>query len=127
MTNAFLEHVNITVSDPARTTKMLEDIFGWHIRWSGPSALGGESIHVGTDTHYIAVYSREKLRTHKMRNGAYVANLNHIAIVVDDLDATEKRVKEAGYEPHNHADYEPGKRFYFHDHDGIEFEVVNYG
>ncbi|MEM7190453.1 MAG: VOC family protein, partial [Pseudomonadota bacterium] len=23
-------------------------------------------------------------------------------------------------------DYEPGRRFYFADHDGIEFEVVSY-
>ncbi|MGJ8556368.1 MAG: VOC family protein, partial [Sulfitobacter geojensis] len=26
----------------------------------------------------------------------------------------------------NHADYEPGRRFYFHDTDGVEFEVVQY-
>ncbi|MEC7669548.1 MAG: VOC family protein, partial [Pseudomonadota bacterium] len=28
--------------------------------------------------------------------------------------------------PHNHADYEPGKRFYFDTPDGIEIEVVSY-
>jgi glyoxylase I family protein len=27
---------------------------------------------------------------------------------------------------HNHDDYEPGRRFYYNDEDGIEFEVVNY-
>ena len=32
-----------------------------------------------------------------------------------------------GYEPCNHADYDPGRRFYFDDEDGIEFEVVSYG
>ena len=36
-------------------------------------------------------------------------------------------VVEAGFKPINHADYEPGRRFYFHDHDGIEYEVVSYG
>lgn len=46
--------------------------------------------------------------------------------VVDDLDATEKKVAAAGFEPHSHADYEPGRHFYFHDDDGIEFEVVSY-
>ena len=52
--------------------------------------------------------------------------LNHVGIVVDDLDTAEQRVSAAGYEPHSHADYEPGRRFYFHDDDGIEFEVVSY-
>ncbi len=31
-----------------------------------------------------------------------------------------------GSQTHSHADYEPGRRFYFHDEDGIEFEVVSY-
>ena len=31
-----------------------------------------------------------------------------------------------GYEPFSHADYEPGRRFYFLDRDGIEFEVISY-
>ena len=44
----------------------------------------------------------------------------------DDLDAADERVRAAGFEPHSHADYEPGRRFYFHDADGIEWEVVSY-
>lgn len=51
--------------------------------------------------------------------------LNHIAVVVDDLDAAEARVSDAGCEPRVHADCEPGPRFYFYD-DGLEFEVVSY-
>ena len=52
--------------------------------------------------------------------------LNHIGVVVDDLGAVEARVKAAGLVPHSHADYEPGRRFYFDDHDGTEWEVVSY-
>ena len=33
---------------------------------------------------------------------------------------------EAGLKPFNHADYEPGRRFYFFDWDHIEWEVVSY-
>ena len=47
-------------------------------------------------------------------------------MVVDDLDAAERLVLDAGLETFNHADYEPGRRFYFFDWDGIEFEVVSY-
>jgi len=46
--------------------------------------------------------------------------------VVDDLDAVETRVKDAGFATHSHADYEPGRRFYFNDADNIEIEVVTY-
>ena len=58
MQNSFIEHVNLTVSDPKRTAAMLHDIFGWTIRWEGPSLGDGYTVHVGTDTHYLAVYSR---------------------------------------------------------------------
>ena len=52
--------------------------------------------------------------------------LNHVALEVDDLDGAEAVVKKAGLVPFNHADYDPGRRFYFFDWDGIEWEVVCY-
>jgi lactoylglutathione lyase len=52
--------------------------------------------------------------------------LNYIALVVDDLDLIEAQVRKAGFTPHSHADYAPGRRFYFKDHDEIEYEVVQY-
>jgi catechol 2,3-dioxygenase-like lactoylglutathione lyase family enzyme len=52
--------------------------------------------------------------------------LNHIGVEVEDLDATEARVIAAGLTPFSHGEYEPGRRFYFFDPDGIEFEVVSY-
>ncbi len=41
MPNGFLEHVNITVSDPDRSSALLQELCGWHERWRGPSQLGG--------------------------------------------------------------------------------------
>ena len=49
------------------------------------------------------------------------------AWVVDDLDAAEAVIKDAGLIPFSHDDYEPGRRFYFHEENGIEIEVVSYG
>jgi glyoxylase I family protein len=125
MTQAFIEHVNITVGDPDRTAAMLSAVFGWKERWRGNSALGGRTIHVGTDRDYLAVYTEEDsdgtAKTH--RKGA---PLNHIGIQVDDLDAVEARVIEQGLTPFSHGDYEPGRRFYFLDENGIEFEIVSY-
>ena len=49
-----------------------------------------------------------------------------LGILVDDLDATEQKILAAGYRTHSHQTYDPGSRFYFHDHDDIEWEVVSY-
>ena len=118
----FLEHANITVSDPDRLSALLQELCGRHERWRGPSQLGGRTIHVGNDRDYLALYTNDG------RGGPFAkgAPLNHIALAVDDLDAAETVVVAAGLEPFNHGDYEPGRRFYFYDWDGIEFEIVSY-
>ncbi len=126
MSEGRLEHVNITVRDPAATAAWLCELFGWHIRWQGSAIHGGHTIHVGADDNYLAVYSQGNPGE---RNDSYTTRggLNHVGVVVDDLDAVEEKVHKAGFKTHSHADYEPGRRFYFHDDDGIEFEVVSYG
>lgn len=128
MQSAFLEYANITVSNIGRTSAMLCDLFGWHVRWKGEkgqSIDGGTSWHVGNDSSYLALYSKGGDRA---AGNSYVTvgGLNHLAVVVEDLDATEAKVRAFGLTPHSHYDYEPGRRFYFDDADGIEFEVVSY-
>ncbi len=120
-----IEHVNVTVTDPERTSTLMQTLFDWHIRWRGPAQNGGYTIHIGTNEHYLALYA-----TGNRARAAEVfpkgRPLNHIGVEVDDLDATEARVVAAGLKPFSHADYEPGRRFYFLDLDGIEYEVVSY-
>ena len=122
---AQIEHVNLTVSDPERSAALLARMFDWRVRWAGPAMAGGRTVHVGSEDQYLALYAR------KDGDGAPLAwpkgaPLNHVAITVGDLDAAERRVRDAGLTPFNHGDYEPGRRFYFLDPDGIEFEVVSY-
>lgn len=126
MTSIRLEHVNITVSDPLKTAKMLDDLFGWKIRWQGDSLGGGFTVHVGTDTQYLALYNPNDTISAGDSSYRTIAGFNHVALVVDDLDAVEAAVIKAGFTPTSHADYEPGKRFYFDDHDGVEYEIVSY-
>ena len=123
MPTGFLEHANITVSDPERSAALLQKLCGWHERWRGPSQLGGWTIHVGSERDYMAVYTTGQPVPERFRKSA---PLNHIGLVVDDLAAAERIVVEAGLEPFSHMDYEPGRRFYFFDWDGIEFEMVSY-
>src|SRR3546814_19874362 len=57
VTHPFIEHVNLTVSDPARTAGLLSAIFGWHERWRGPARDGRRTIHLGSAPAYLAPYT----------------------------------------------------------------------
>lgn len=125
---ARLEHVNVTVADARATAAMLEKLFGWRVRWQGAAKNGGFTVHVGGADTYLAVYTGPGSAPQRDADDSYSTRggLNHVGVVVDDLDAAEARVKALGYRPHSHADYEPGRRFYFHEENGIEIEVVSY-
>jgi len=117
-----LEHANLTVSDIERSSALFQNLLGWHERWRGPARDGGETIHVGDEMAYLALYTDRQDRP-RFDKGV---PLNHVGLLVDDLDAAERIVLDAGLETFNHDDYDPGRRFYFFDWDGIEFEVVSY-
>ncbi|GGB44870.1 hypothetical protein GCM10011316_16070 [Roseibium aquae] len=126
MPTAYLEHVNFTVEDPAATAKHLETWFGWKVRWKGPSKDNGTTYHVGNATSYIALYTKGDPAGQTQDSYDTRGAMNHLAIVVDDLDQTEEKILADGFKTHNHGDYEPGRRFYFHDDNGVEFEIVSY-
>lgn len=122
MPKGCLEHANISVTNPERSAALLVDMLGWHERWSGSSMGNGRTIHVGSADAYLALYTGSHVTGDYSKGNP----LNHLAFVVDDLAAAEDVVRRHGLEPFGHDDYEPGRRFYFFDWDGIEFEVVNY-
>ena len=122
MPQGTMEHANLTVSDIERSSDLFQKLLGWRERWRGEAMNGGETIHVGNERCYLALYSDRKAHDRFAKG----APLNHVGFIVDDLEAAERVVIEAGLEPFNHADYEPGRRFYFFDWDGIEFEMVSY-
>lgn len=126
MTHASIEHVNLTVSDPERAAHMVEALFDWKERWRGPARDGGFTIHAGNDRDYVALYTGPN-GAHRDARYAKGQPLNHVGVVVDGLGAVEKKVIAMGLVPFSHGDYEPGRRFYFLDPDGIEYEVVSYG
>lgn len=120
-----IEHANLSVTDPERSASLFKLLCGWKERWRGRSQMGGRTIHVGDPANgdtYLALYTGDHDR------GRYSKGqpLNHIGLVVDDLSLAEAVVVQAGLTPFGHDDYKPGRRFYFFDWDGIEFEVVSY-
>jgi hypothetical protein len=52
-----LEHLNVTAANPQALADVLCRLFDWHIRWQGSSIHDGQSIHVGGEDSYIAIYS----------------------------------------------------------------------
>jgi catechol 2,3-dioxygenase-like lactoylglutathione lyase family enzyme len=129
MPKGHIEHANLTVSDPERSAALLQQLCDWRERWRGQSQLGGWTIHVGNDDCYVALYSGHHAKAGAQSERRYAKGqpLNHVGIVVDDLVAAEAVVVDAGLEPFGHDDYEPGRRFYFFDWDGVEFELLSYG
>ncbi|MWV28500.1 VOC family protein [Aurantiacibacter rhizosphaerae] len=123
MTQARIEHVNLTVSDLDRSIALFEKLCGWGVRIRDQHGVRGEFAHVGAEDTYLALWAD---------GGDYSGQekgkpMNHVGIEVGDLDTAERVVLDAGLETFSHGKYEPGPRtFYFFDWDGIEFEVVSY-
>ena len=126
MSTAIVEHVNLTVEDPDASAAMLCRLFDWTVRWSGGAINDGYSVHVGGDNSYLALYTSNQSAQGANSSYEQIGGLNHIGLVVDDLDELKQRVEAEGMEPYNFGDYEPGRRFYFRLDDGLEVEVVKY-
>jgi catechol 2,3-dioxygenase-like lactoylglutathione lyase family enzyme len=123
-----VEHLNVTVADPLALASFLCRVFDWSIRWQGSAIHGGHTVHVGGKDSYLAIYGgrpgvkfTEPSDCYSTRTG-----LNHIGFVVGNIGETESRVKAEGFTPHSHADYEPGRRFYFDGPEELEIEIVCY-
>ncbi len=124
--SAFLEHTNLTVREPKKIAEKLVNIFDWQVRWSGEALNNGYTVHVGSENSYLALYQPPTLDDSGELSETNLNNLNHLGVVVDNLDAVEARVEGLGLKPFGHRDYEPGQRFYFLLHDSLEIEVISY-
>jgi catechol 2,3-dioxygenase-like lactoylglutathione lyase family enzyme len=121
-----LEHVNITVSDLDRSIDFYRRLLGLEVRWRRePGSEQTPAAHVGTDTQYIAMFQAAP-GTRPAPLDYSAPGVNHFGFVVEDLDAARKRLAELGITPGDEQDYDPGRRLYFYDPDGIEVELVEY-
>jgi len=124
MSAIFLEHTNITVKDPDASAALLCKLFDWKVRWAGDAMDVGRTVHVGGERSYIAFYTQPDAKSASIDSYAAFGQMNHLGIVVENLDEIQQRVTDEGLSITSHADYEPGVRFYFDTPDGIEIEVV---
>ncbi len=118
----YLEHVNLTVSSLERSVRLYVEVFGLAVRWEGKATSGANMAHVGGDRFYLALYEGSESGTRRANDES--PGLNHLGFVVEDLEAVRERLARFEIKPHAEMDYDPGRRFYFFDPDGIEVEVV---
>ncbi|MFQ5491545.1 MAG: VOC family protein [Phycisphaerae bacterium] len=120
----FLEHVNLTVADLDRSIDFYSRLFGWRLRWKGAASSGRPAAHLGDDRYYLALFETPQNGT--ASRDMERLGINHFGFVVDDLDDLKSRLAQLGIDPHHQDDYDPGRRLYFLDPDGIEVELVEY-
>ncbi len=120
----FLEHVNLSVSDLQRSVAFYRQLFGFKVRWEGTITGDLPAAHVGDDQCYLALFQAED--DERAQQDYTRVGINHFGSVVDDLGAMKARLAELGITPHLEGDYEPGRRLYFLDLDGVEVELVEY-
>ena len=75
-----IEHVNLTVSDIERSAAFFEELLGWRQRWRGAAMNGGETIHVGEENSYLALYSDGRDHTGQRKGRARRARARHRAV-----------------------------------------------
>lgn len=119
-----LEHVNFTVSDLDRSVGFYRELLDLDVRWKGKTSDGRDAAHVGDDRHYLAIF--QSAGPGRAENDYATVGINHFGFVVDSLDAAKKRLASMGVRIKAEMDYEPGRRLYFFDPDGIEVELVEY-
>ncbi len=125
----YLEHANITVPDVDAAIAFLQTIDpALKVRKDVTPAGSHRWVHIGTDTSYIALQAPHVDATPQAARTAYENHgVNHLAWVVDDIDAVVERMQQAGYErgitgkPHPHR-----RRIYFYDPAGFEWELLEY-
>jgi catechol 2,3-dioxygenase-like lactoylglutathione lyase family enzyme len=123
-----LEHANVCVRDVDATIRFLTRAFPeFRVRHEGLTKQGTRWVHVGTDETYVALQAAFVREEQPFEPYSGLPGLNHLAYVVDDVEAVRRRLAEAGYKdttPPNAHPYR--KRVYFMDPAGNDWEFVEY-
>ena len=129
MPHDYLEHANVTVTrlDPA-VQFLLTALPGWRVRGQGEMDWFGTPIqwlHLGTDTHYIALQTGGNgppLHWQSLATGA-----KHLGIVVADLDAVMQRLQAIGHTlDHPGGAHAHRRSAYYCPDDLLQIEFVQY-
>lgn len=126
---AYLEHANVTVPNIDDTIKFLltmEPAFA--VRHDETPA--GGYCHVGSATSYVALEEPHDSTgdASAFRRPYKDWGVNHLAFVLQDVDAACARLEAAGFKRNTFTPESSPfrKRVYFYDNSGFEYELVQY-
>ena len=121
-----IEHANITVRDMAQAVRFITTALP-HFRIRGRDRSGRDGwLHVGTDETYISLTHSPRAPLDK-RVPYQDLGVNHIGIVVADVDAVVARLQAAGYRQDSETEVSRWrKRYYFLDDDNLQWEFIQY-
>jgi hypothetical protein len=93
-----LEHANLTVRDINGMVGFLQTAFPeFRVRGEGKNRDGSRWVHVGTDETYIALNQAKEEPERQWMPYQGQPGVNHLAYVVDDVEALCGRMRSAGY------------------------------
>ena len=102
MHSGTIEHANLTVSDIERSSALFQKLLGWRERWRGEGRDGGETIHVGDDHAYLALWTDRQPHARFAKGEP----LNHVGLVVE-RNSLGGRVTPTHERRRDHEDEEP--------------------
>lgn len=121
-----LEHANISVRDLDAAIAFLAVALPEFSIRGGSAAEHPGWVHFGTDETYLSLTHTPNAEVGKFHRYADLG-VNHIGIVVDDVDAVVARLRDAGYRQSTVMEVTPWrKRYYFFDADDQEWEFIEY-
>ena len=93
-----LEHANVCVHDIDGVVKFLQTAFPeFKIRHDGVNEKDVRWVHVGNDETYVALNQANPNEPPGANPYSGRPGLNHLAYVVDDVEAVRERLLAAGY------------------------------
>jgi len=125
----YLEHANITVPDIDSALEFLMDVDPeFTVKKDALAEKGYRWVHIGNDVMYIALqgahldHEAQAARTPYRNYG-----VNHLALVVEDLNAVVERLEHKAYQQSLDVPNETyRRRKYYYDRAGFEWELIEY-
>lgn len=124
-----IEHTNITVPDIDEAIRFINIVApDFTVRRDEQPDGSFRWAHIGNDEFYIALQQAHIGSDPQQRRPPYINyGVNHIALVVDNIEDIEAKLLKAGYERSIDTPLEKyRKRRYFFDAFGFEWELVQY-
>ncbi len=124
-----IEHANITVPDIDVAIRFLKIVApDFFVRKDVKKDGEYRWAHIGNDHFYIALQEPHLAKSPTVGSVAYEnSGVNHIALIVSNLDKIEQQLMREGYQKSIDTPIEKyRKRLYYYDTEGFEWELIEY-